>query len=441
MIAISNEYDVCQGETVKIGPLIIHTRAFFKEFNINLPVNKFKQVFFSIMPSRISSVSKKFTTLNQVRLIRGGKMYFDLLIQLIEGAKEIIHIQSYIFDNDETGRLVAEALKHAVKRKVTVYLMADGYASQSLPTSFIAGLKEAGIRFRYFEPLFRNPYFYFGRRMHHKVAVFDSRHALVGGINIANRYNDIDGKTAWLDFALHAEGEIAKDLCLLCWKTWKGYPQMVIPATCEANPAGFEILPQNRSEVRMRRNDWVRRKNEISGSYIEMLRNANSEVTILCSYFLPGKVIRRQIVHAINRGVKIKVIAAGSSDIKTAKYAERWLYDWLLRNGIELYEYQKNILHGKIAVCDDKWMTVGSYNINNISAYASIELNLDVRNTGFTKEVRELLGKIINEDCVRITQEHHLKTKNIIKQFARWFSYQFIRMVFYLFTFYYKKKV
>ena len=86
-------------------------------------------------------------------------------------------------------------------------------------------------------------------------------------------------------------------------------------------------------------------------------------------------------------------------------------------------------------------MTVGSYNINNISAYASIELNLDVRNPVFTKEVREMLGKIINEDSVRITQEHHLKTKNIIKQFARWFSYQFIRMVFYLFTFYYKKKV
>ncbi len=85
-------------------------------------------------------------------------------------------------------------------------------------------------------------------------------------------------------------------------------------------------------------------------------------------------------------------------------------------------------------------MTVGSYNINNISAYESIELNLDVRNPVFTKDVRFMLEKIINEDCIRITQEHHLKTKNIFKQFARWLSYQFIRSVFYLFTFYYKKQ-
>ena len=215
----------------------------------------------------------------------------------------------------------------------------------------------------------------------------------------------------------------------------------MIPAACEDLPLQFNFPPAICSEVRMRRNDWVRRKNEISGTYIEMLLTAKSEVTILCSYFLPGKVIRRLIVHARNRGVKIRVIAAGSSDIRTAKYAERWLYDWLLRNGIELYEYQKNILHGKIATCDDKWMTVGSYNINNISAYASIELNLDVRNPLFSAEVREVLETIINEDCIRITPEHHLKTKNLLKQFVRWLSYQFIRMAFYLFTFYYRKHV
>ncbi len=393
------------------------------------------------MPSRKSAISKRYSSNNRVRLIRGGKSYFSLLLQLIGEAKEVIHIQSYIFDDDETGLMVADALMTAAKRKVAVYLMADGYASQSLSKSFISRLRESGIHFRYFEPLFRSRYFYFGRRMHHKVSVFDTRHALVGGVNIANRYNDLPGNPAWLDFALHAEGEIARDLCLLCWKTWKGFPQTMIPAACEDLPLQFDFPPEIRSEVRMRRNDWVRRKNEISGTYIEMLLTAKSEVTILCSYFLPGKVIRRLIVHARNRGVRIRVIAAGSSDIRTAKYAERWLYDWLLRNGIELYEYQKNILHGKIATCDDTWLTVGSYNINNISAYASIELNLDVRNPLFSAEVREVLETIINEDCIRITPEHHLKTKNLLKQFVRWLSYQFIRMAFYLFTFYYRKHV
>jgi cardiolipin synthase len=182
----------------------------------------------------------------------------------------------------------------------------------------------------------------------------------------------------------------------------------------------------------------VRRKNQVSKTYIEMLGNAKSHITILCSYFLPGKTIRRLLSNASRRGVKIKVITAGRSDVMTAKHAERWLYDWLLRNKIELYEYQKNILHGKIAVCDSAWMTAGSYNINNISAYASIELNLDVKNAFFSIQVEDILEKIITEDCIAINEKDD--SRNIFIQFQRWLSYQFIRMIFYLFTFYFKQR-
>lgn len=385
--------------------------------------------------------NKAFTVQNKVRLIRGGSGYFHALLRLINIAKESIHLQTYIYDDDETGKQVAAALKSAVQRKVEVYLMADGYASQALPGSFIDELKTAGIHFRFFEPLFKSQHFYFGRRMHHKVAVADAQVALVGGVNISNRYNDMPGKPAWLDFALYAEGEVAKELCVLCWKSWKGYPMNMGITPCEEKQFRFDIIPAERSEVRMRRNDWVRRKNQISSTYVEILRSARSEVTILCSYFLPSGFIRRQMVNAIKRGVNIRVIAAGVSDVKVAKNAERWLYDWLLRNGIELYEYQKNVLHGKMAVCDELWITVGSYNINNISAYASIELNLDVRNPAFAKNCRQTLQQIIEEDCIRITPEQHQRTNNIFKQFIRWASYQFIRSVFYLSTFYFRHKV
>lgn len=385
-----------------------------------------------------AKISNVYTSNNEVKLVRAGKQYFNLLLQLIHEAKENIHIQSYIFDDDETGRLVADALKDATKRNVSVYLMADGYASQKMSRSFIHELKNGGIHFRFFEPFFASKYFYFGRRMHHKLAVVDMKYALVGGVNIANRYNDLPGKPAWLDFALYVEGEIAKSLCVLCWKTWNGFSLNMPITPCEEKQISLIIPLENRSEVRMRRNDWVRRKNEISSTYVEMLRTATTQVTILCSYFLPGKVIRKQIVNAIKRGVTIRVIAAGHSDVILAKNAERWLYDWLLRNGVELYEYQKAILHGKIAVCDDQWMTIGSYNINNISTYASIELNLDVRNPGFAVHVRKTLEEIITNDCIRITTEHQTRKKNFFRQFIRWLSYQFIRIVFYLFTFYFK---
>ena len=390
--------------------------------------------------TKISTNTDTYTQHNQVKLIRSGKQYFDKLLQLIDEAKSIIHIQSYIFDDDETGQMVANALKNATKRKVDVYLMADGYASQVMSQSFIDDLRVAGIHFRFFEPLFKSKYFYFGRRMHHKIAVFDSRYALIGGVNIANRYNDLPDEPAWLDFALYMEGEIAKEICLLCWKSWKGYPKKMQQQACEKEAILLTIAAENQSAVRMRENDWVRKKDEISKTYIQMIDHAQSYVLIFCSYFLPDLSLRKRMSQAVKRGVKIRVITAGRSDVILTKPAERWLYDWLLRNGIELHEYQTNILHSKLAICDDEWMTIGSYNINSISAYASIELNVDVLNPAFVKKVRQELEAIIADECMCVSAEVHAKTNNIFKQFIRWLSYQFIRMVIYLFTFYFKQR-
>lgn len=384
--------------------------------------------------------SSEYSDQNKVKLIRGGTTYFELLLSLINQASESIHLQVYIFDDDETGIRVADALKAAAKRNVQVYLLTDGYASQVMSKRFINDLIASGVHFRFFEPLFKSKNYYFGRRLHHKVFVADTKFAIVGGINITNRYNDMPAESSWLDFALYAEGEIARELCVLCWKTWNGFPVKMGITPCEEKELKFDFSDEETSGLRMRRNDWVRRKNEISATYIEMFRNARSHITIMCSYFLPGKTIRRLLSNAAMRGVKIKVITAGPSDVKVAKYAERWLYDWLLRNNIELYEYQPTVLHAKVAVCDGEWLTIGSYNVNNISAYASIELNLDVRNTGFTKQVEQTLENIIQNECVAITREKHIHTKNIFKQFIRWCSYEIIRIIFYLFTFYFKQR-
>lgn len=383
-----------------------------------------------------------YTSLNKIKLVRGGKEYFDCLISMIEKAKESIHLQAYIFDDDETGRSVGNALKAAAKRNVQVLVLVDGYASRLLLSRhFINDLKNAGIQFRFFEPFFKSRHFYFGRRLHHKVAVTDTKYALTGGINIANRYNDMPGVPAWLDFALYAEGEIAKELCILCWKTWNGYPRSMELTPCEQNQAQIEVRPEEAIEVSMRRNDWVRRKNEISSTYVDMFRHARSHITILCSYFLPGRVIRRQLADAARRGVRIKVITAGVSDVWIAKYAERYMYEWLLQHNVEIYEYRPNVLHGKIAVCDSRWITLGSYNINNLSAYASIELNINVRNENFAKATEQVLLDIITRDCIQITPEYEKKTSHIFKRFVRWFSYRFIHLGLYLSTFYYKHNI
>jgi cardiolipin synthase len=384
--------------------------------------------------------SSLFTSNNHVTLVQGGKAYFDLLEKIIEESKESIHFQVYIFENDETGQRIAQALISAAKRKVKVYLLVDGYASQSISDKLIKQLTVGGIHFRFFEPLFKGSYFYFGRRLHHKVVVVDSCVALVGGVNISNHYNDLPGKPAWLDFAIVVRGEIVKEICTICWKTWKGNQPGYLKSPCIVKAPIIDLDLYELADVRIRRNDWVRRKNQISKTYIEMMTNAQSQVIILCSYFLPGTIMRRHLKKAASRGVNVKVIVTGKSDLLVAKNAEKFLYDWLLRNNIDIYEYQNNVLHGKMAVCDSKWVTIGSYNVNDISAYASVELNLDIQNDNFAKQVHSMLQGIISTDCSVITKEGHIQSKNIFKQFFRWVSYELFRITFHAFTFYFRQK-
>ncbi len=381
-----------------------------------------------------------FTSINKVKLIRSGAEYFNELQQVIKDASESLHLQVYIYDDDETGKQVTTALKEAAARGVAVYVVADGYASQSLSREFVEDLRSSGIHFRFFEPLWKSKSFYFGRRLHHKLVVADTRIVLVGGLNISNRYNDMPDQPAWLDFAIHVEGELAKEICILAWKTWKGFPSHMAVTPCEQKEIKFDIPESERSRVRMLRNDWVRRKNEISSSYTRMLSGAQNQVTILSSYFMPGRTIRSSLRRAVAHGIKIRIVVAGRSDVILAKRAERWYYDWLLRNGIELYEYQKNILHGKLATADDQWMTIGSYNINDLSAHASIELNLEVEDPAFAKHTREVLEKIMKEDCKRILPEEYKRSKNIFQQLMNWISYESLRVGLFIFTFYFKQR-
>jgi cardiolipin synthase A/B len=381
-----------------------------------------------------------YTHHNKVRLVHGGQDYFSQLVEMIDKAKSTIHLQTYIYDADETGRMVAEALIRAARRKVEVFILLDGYASQELPKHFIKEWKVAGIKFRWFWPLLKSRNFYLGRRLHHKVLVVDGAYGLAGGVNISNRYNDIDGKKAWLDRALYVEGQAALKLHIICRDMWeKAYWKKItgdkVPSTWLPG-----IVPAEECMVRVRRNDWVQGKNQISFSYLEMFRNAKSRITIMSSYFLPGPIFRKQMALAAKRGVSVKIIVAGVSDVRISRLAEQYMYRWLFRNHIEIYEYQDTILHGKMAAYDSSWMTVGSYNVNKISAYASVELNMDVRNPEFAAGVEQEMDAIIRDHCLQITQEAFLSHTSAWEKLLQMLAYETIRILFYLFTFYFKQQ-
>lgn len=387
---------------------------------------------------RVNRLSSEYIPYNKVQLVRGGKDYFSTLTELIHRAQRSVHLQVYIYDEDETGQMVALALKQAAKRGVRVYVLTDGYASKNLSAAFITELQMAGVRFRFFEPLLKSEHFYFGRRMHQKVLVADGYYSLVGGVNISNRYNDRDDNPAWLDWALYMEGPVSADLFRVCIAVWARPGQIALKRNLRREI--LDLPPTGQSSVRIRRNDWVKSKNQISGSYIDMLKKATSHVTLMSSYFLPGTIIRHYLSKAAKRGIGISVIVAGKSDVKLAKHAERYMYRWLFKRNIKLYEYTKSVLHGKLATRDNKWITIGSYNVNDISAYASVELNVDVSDPDFAASVQQRLEAIMANDCVLITEEEFIKQFNFFQRVLQYLSYLLVRVLFYLFTFYFKQR-
>ncbi len=376
-----------------------------------------------------------YTRHNKVQLIHGGSEYFTLLENLIDAAKSTIHLHTYLYDADETGIRIADALKRAANRNVKVYLLLDGYASGNLPVEFINSMKLAGVHLSFFEPFVRSQNFYMGRRLHYKVFISDAHTALVGGINISNKYNDTPAGKGWLDWAICTEGEAAEQLQHYCIKMWNG----------SLRRAKIEELPLQAPKlkdiciVKIRRNDWVKRQTEIYQSYMELFHTARHSIILMSSYFWPGRRLLNEIIRASDRGVKIKLILAGPSDVKLAKWAERYVYRRLFRSGIDIYEYQDNILHGKIAVRDGQQVLAGSYNVNNISAYASVEVNLDIKNAPFAREVNASLDSIIEKNCLKITRELYTNHYNFFQRLWHRLSFDIMHIVFFLFTFYFKQ--
>lgn len=361
---------------------------------------------------------------NTVKLVQGGRDYFQLLERLIDEARETIHFQTYIYDEDDTGRMIADALLRAASRKVKVYMLLDGYGSQRLSRDFKQKLRDTGIYLKMFQPLFKSRNFYLGRRLHHKVVVIDGWHCIVAGLNISDRYNDTPEARAWLDWALYAEGEVASVIQQICERRVR----LKVNLPVQRDKIHFPVS----HPVRVRVNDRFGRKREIYDTYLEMFDTCKSELIIMSAYFLPGTEFRRKLVRAAIRGVTIKVVLTGNADVFLIKYAERFIYRLLFRYKIKVFEYRRNVLHGKIAVCDKEWVTIGSYNVNNLSAFASIEMNLDVKHPEFATEVHDRLEKIIAEDCVEITERKFNRQFNSISRLAHNVAYGVFRFLFFL---------
>jgi cardiolipin synthase len=370
---------------------------------------------------------KTYLEAEDIQLVYSGSDYFDVLERLIDESRHSLHLQTYIFETDETGRKVLDALIRAAKRGVDVYLLIDAYGSYPFSKQAAKELSESGIHFRLFSPLNSNESVYFGRRLHHKIIVADKRVALTGGINIANKYRGSDGVAPWLDYAVLTRGAVCEFLHLLCEEFYHKKKVKQLRAW-EKN----REQPKHKGTgklVRFRRNDWIKRKNDIHKSYMEALISAQSSITIVASYFLPGRTFRKLLREAAQRGVEIRVVLAGKSDINSVRLAESYLYDFYLRYNICIFEWTNSVMHGKAMVVDDRWATIGSYNLNFLSHYISIELNTDVADAAFAGHFSEHLRQVVTGSCTAVELKTKRRQFSFFSQLIRWMAYNFYRLM------------
>lgn len=375
-----------------------------------------------------NSIAEKIT------LVHSGKDYFSRLERIILESNSEIHIQTYIFDFDTTGQKIIAALKDAALRNVKIHILLDGFGSLSFPKEIIEDLSKYGIELRIFSPFFSANSLYIGRRLHHKIAVADAKIALIGGINIADKYHGIRELFPWLDYAVEInDANISISLQELCRDIYfrkriiRRKKIITFIENCQSN------------SVSILQNDWLKRKNEIFKSYINKIGQAEKEIVIISSYFLPGKKLINSLKKASQKGVQIKLILSGISDVPLSRRASCHLYSKLLGYNIEIFEWEKSVLHGKTAVIDSKWTTIGSFNLNNLSSYASIEMNVGIDSEAFATNYLLHLNEIINQ-CKKITTETLKLKYSLISIFSNWISYWLARIIEIMVTYFPQKR-
>jgi cardiolipin synthase len=368
----------------------------------------------------------KYFEAEELTLVHSGKDYFDIQEKIIGEARSLLHLQTYIFEDDPTAQRVAKALIAAANRGVKVYLLVDAIGSFPFSKELAKMLIGGGVHFRLFSPLFSSENIFVGRRLHHKIVVADKCTGLVGGINIADKYNDTGEGAPWLDYAVFTKGKVNEYLHLVCEQFYfKQQRNRVLGWERSLKGADKHAV----SLIRYRANDWIRRKNEVHRSYVEALAKSNNSVTIVASYFLPGNRFRKLLNQAADRGVKIRLIMAGRSDLSTVRLAENYLYDFYLRNKIELFEWSNSVMHGKAMIVDDHWATIGSYNLNFLSHYASVELNAEIRDKKFIKEFSKELDKVATTLCTLVDLQKYALKNVWYRKLQLWFAFAFFRII------------
>lgn len=349
-------------------------------------------------------ISDHWTPGNQLTLLENGEAYYPRVYAAIAGARREVHVQTFILFEDKIGLQLRDALVSAARQGARVELLIDGWGSPDLSEEFIASLTDAGVRLHVYDPVRR----LFGtrinllRRMHRKIVVVDGEVAFVGGINFSIDHVREFGPQAKQDYAVEIRGPLVTRIETFARASLKPPPvvrrwrRLFQRRPAELPASGGGALAQ----LAVRDNHDHR--TDIEQHYRIATRAARSRIVLANAYFFPGYRLLRELRRAARRGVAVHLILQGMPDMPIVRTAASLLYRDLHRAGVQIHEYCERPLHGKVAVIDDDWATVGSSNLDPTSLALNLEANVIVRDAGFNAELAQRLQHLIDHTCQRV---------------------------------------
>ena len=327
----------------------------------------------------------------------------------IANAKKEVIVETFILFEDKVGLQLHQALIAAARRGAQVDITIDDWGSPDLSERFLGSLREAGVRVHAFNPGRRPSACGLLRRMHRKIVVVDREVAFVGGINYSADHLADFGPEAKQDYAVQIQGPLVAEIHRFCHaalaeglryggqqRQWWRWRSSSAPPE-EHPPAG------GRRAVR-----GARQPPPHGGHRAALpiaIRAAKKRIVIANAYFFPGYRLIKELKRAARRGVDVRLILQGEPDMAFVKTAAGMLYHHLLRAGVRIYEYCERPLHGKVAVMDDEWSTVGSSNLDPMSLSFNLEANVIIRDRAFTQTLSANLEKLMCSACNEITIE------------------------------------
>ena len=370
--------------------------------------------------------SSRWVPGNHFELLENGEEFFPRVFNAIAQARREVMLETFILFEDKMGQEQHAALLTAAKRGVEVHVLVDGFGSPDLSDQFVGSLVEAGVRFRIFDPgrRFLGQRLNVLRRMHRKIVVVDGQLGFIGGIDYSADHMADFGPEAKQDYAVQVRGPVVAQM-------HRFTREAVLDRSAHQRPHATDITGRphaGTANAMFVTRDNQQHTNDIERQYRVALRAARSRVVIANAYFFPGYRFIREMRRAAKRGVDVRLILQGQPDMPIVKTAASLLYDHLQRAGVRVYEYCDRPLHGKVALVDEDWSTVGSSNLDPLSLSLNLEANVIIQDRDFNAHLHRRLSHLMDTSCKQIeaAAPSHWNGLRLLRSYAvyhlmRWF--------------------